>query len=350
MSSNDEQHDLAEMVRGQRPKTEPLSPAFKRRLRAQLLEEAAMTQKQRGFNISHVATLLGGLAVLVIVPLIFWSMLNAQTAPDAFQPGAASASEGEVPENAAADSAEIAQIGIAESATNGTVEAPVTVSYSLASATEGTLYLTYSFPNEGGTFYGERLLPVTQDQNEAVITIDLPATAVQSDGMVKQEMEFAVELIIGDVSGILSSSGDADNYATLAHVGTAVSHSDDETVMELPVQIAYKLTDFEEAAVIVGYNDATDTNQLRLQPVPEIVEVTVDKNGNVLATESYTVDEAGNRVPTAENNDRTSLPITLGEGTLNVTILVPAELVNEAGSLNENVDIWVALELTEASE
>ena len=333
------------------PKTDHLPVAFKHGLRAQLLEEATMNQRQSGFNISHVATILGGLAVLIILPLLFWSMLSAQTTSDSFQAGAAPASEQEVGhENIADDAAKIAQIGVAGLTSNNVIEAPVIVTYSLVSAEEATLYLTYSFPDEGGTFYGERLLPVVQEQNEAVITIDLPATAAQPDGSLKEEIEFAVELIIGDVSGVLSASGDVNNYAALAHIGTAVLRDDDVTMMDLPVQITYKLTDYDEAAVIVGYRKADSSMPLTMQPVPEMVEVIVDKDGNVLATESYMIDEGGNRILMKEPNDKSALPVTLGEGVLDVSISIPAELINEDGSLLDDVDIWVALEVTESSE
>ncbi|MCB8943524.1 MAG: hypothetical protein H6658_07195 [Ardenticatenaceae bacterium] len=348
MSPYHEFEDLEEALRRKRPFTDPFPLAAKNRLRSQLLEEAAMAQQRLGLSISRAATLLGGLAVIVVIPLLFWFTLSSQNRPDGFAPLTApdNASRETAPMETAVDTAAVINIGQAQAAGNGMIEALVTVAYSLVSTDEATLFLTYTFPDEGGTFYGERLLPVTQGDAEVVFTVDMPATAVQANGSLHDAVAFAIELVIGTVP----DSGDTDNYAVIAAVGTAVAHPNNPELMDLPVQIDYKLTDYDEAVVIVGYLDGADSATLAAQPVPELVDVIVDNDGNVLSTQRYHVDESGNRIPVQGEDEATRLSITQGASNLNATVVVPVELVDEDGALLEGVELWVALELAETAE
>ena len=404
MPSYNEFQDLEEALRRKKPKTDPFPLSVQCRLRIQLLEEATMNQSQLRLNITRLATILGGLAVIIVIPLLFWVSLRNQANLETFAPLEAEPQEDETPEE---DSAEIVQIGLAKPAVNNTIEAPITVAYSLVSAEEATLYLTYTFTDEEGTFYGERLQPVVQGRDEVVFIVDMPATAVHSNNSLKDEIQFAVELIIGAELLTGASTHDPHNYATLTTVGTALPNFNDPTVMNIPVQISYKLTDYAEASVVVGYKDDQEASQTGLQGVPELVDVVVDKEGNRLSTKSYMLDEAGNPISVQEINDNSALSITMprrditeinnqtapqtvevtvdnegnvlgiasylfdesgttilrqgsgqmtshritkGEGTLSTIVAVPNELVNEDGVLHDNVGIWVFLKLIELTE
>jgi hypothetical protein len=230
---------LAQDVRRQRPLSHPLPPAFKQRLRAQLLEEADMMHKvQLGSGIARWAT------------------------------------------------------GLAAAA-------------------------------EGGTFYGERLLAATAANGTVETIIDLPSTSTNADGTLKDDVVFTVEVIpFGSIPD--ESVGDGDNYAMLEVVGPAVPHKGDDKLLDVPLQILYKLTDYESASVIIGYNEVP----LEVMAEPELIEVTVDYEGNVL-------------------DEGSLVEISQGEGTLNLVVAVPAELVNTDGIHNEDVGLWVSLKIVE---
>jgi hypothetical protein len=70
MSRHDEFKDLEKRLRQARPSTEPLPPAWKRDLRAQLMEKATMNQEK--FNPGRLFAAAGALVLLVAIPLFFW--------------------------------------------------------------------------------------------------------------------------------------------------------------------------------------------------------------------------------------------------------------------------------------
>lgn len=86
MSIQDEYKDLEDRLRQSKPQTEPLPPAFKRQVRHELMEQ--MTMNDNRFSFRKLSMALGGLILLVGIPVFFW--LAQMSIGAANNPGAAS--------------------------------------------------------------------------------------------------------------------------------------------------------------------------------------------------------------------------------------------------------------------
>ena len=70
MSIQDEYKDLESRLRQSKPQTEPLPPAFKRQVRHELMEQ--MTMNDNRFSFRKLSMALGGLILLIGIPVFFW--------------------------------------------------------------------------------------------------------------------------------------------------------------------------------------------------------------------------------------------------------------------------------------
>ncbi len=86
MSFHDEFKDLEGRLRQSKPQTEPLPPTLKRQMRQELLEQ--MTMNENRFTFRKLSVALGGLVILIGIPLFFW--LSQMSAGAEIVPGAGS--------------------------------------------------------------------------------------------------------------------------------------------------------------------------------------------------------------------------------------------------------------------
>lgn len=84
MSFQDDYKDLETRLRQSKPKTEPLPPALKRQMRQELMEQ--MTMKENPFTFRKLSMALGGLIILIGIPVFFW--LAQMSVGTAVNPGA----------------------------------------------------------------------------------------------------------------------------------------------------------------------------------------------------------------------------------------------------------------------
>lgn len=70
MSYHDEFNELEKRLRQSKPKTEPLPPALKRQMRQELMEQ--MTMNESRFSFRKLGMALGGLILLIGIPVFFW--------------------------------------------------------------------------------------------------------------------------------------------------------------------------------------------------------------------------------------------------------------------------------------
>jgi hypothetical protein len=70
MSIPDEYEDLESRLRQSKPQTEPLPPAFKRQVRHELMEQITMNDNR--FSFRKLSMALGGLILLIGIPVFFW--------------------------------------------------------------------------------------------------------------------------------------------------------------------------------------------------------------------------------------------------------------------------------------
>lgn len=323
---DDEFPELTDGLRRSRPQTESLPPVFNRQLRTALLQEADQmnANKNRSFNL---ATALGTLAAVIVLPLFFWALLNTQR-PVNNPAGAAPLSEPEQTDSAAAeDHIEIA--GIETEVVDGKVMAAVTVNYTLATEDAAEALIHYIIPHEGGEFRGGEALMVAQGNGTAVLDITLPPFAVDEAHELHEDVEFLVELGVtaGEIeraTGMLPPD-DADNYAMITTVHAARAGS--EGMMEVPVEFDYELTDYPSGTVLISYELVPETAGEQVEVIEEEVdgEATIEQVKGIVTIEQ-------------------------GRGTGEVILQVPEDLVNEDGSLADNVALYLELAFQTAAE
>ena len=234
-SRSDEFSDLEARLRQNRPQNDPMSPAFKRRLRAHLLEQERMNKPK--LNLGRLAAAVAGLVLIVGIPLFFWSIQNSLSGGAAEQPSAAAieptvtVEETAVPEPALptpistivpeADEenvseaetavatvepfseAAITAIGVPEPITDDPSGAPpgafftvpVTVSYTLQGYEEAVLVVAYELTEANGSGSGRQIVPIVLDEAGSVtVDLTLSNSYVDSTGAVRAEVSFTARI------------------------------------------------------------------------------------------------------------------------------------------------------------
>ena len=246
-SRSDEFSDLEARLRQNRPQNEPLSPAFKRQLRAHLLEQKRMNIQKSSFG--QLAAAVVGLVIIIGIPLYFWSIQMSLSGGSASQPDGVSAidptaaptetavAESVPPEATAShpvsvipatplaseeagDEAEtaveitepvaqaaIAEIGVPEPVTDHPSGAPsatffnipVTIDYTLQGYEEAVLVIAYELTEANGTAGGSQMLPITPtDADSVTFDLTLSNSYVDDVAALRPEVDFAVHINVYD--------------------------------------------------------------------------------------------------------------------------------------------------------
>ncbi|MCB0037047.1 MAG: hypothetical protein KDE51_23615, partial [Anaerolineales bacterium] len=228
MSQHPEFHDLEERLRQKRPSVTPPRAAFKRSLRANLLERIEMKEKQT-FGFRQIVSFAGAAVLIVALPLFFWLSLGSQSPtgaapaaaptdlpPTALPPTAVSVESEpgplptavptlvptEVPTALAPTAAEAAAASqvsltrfadpVAQEDGSPFKEVDVTLDYYLAGYEEGVIVLEWQ--SEDGLFNATDQIGVVADETTTTMTLVVGPDKFSSDGSLSDNLVFTPHL------------------------------------------------------------------------------------------------------------------------------------------------------------
>ncbi len=217
-----EYSELEKRLQQSRPPVEPLSPTFKRRLRAHLMEQAQMEQKQQYKPRFRPAVALATLVVILGIPLLFWSILSSVNRDGAAQGALPTTEPTAVLEDGSmqlvptiistpappdptpfADPVgenHVAIIGSTpprllaglDPVAEPVYEIGVTLQYTLTGYAEAALVAAYEFEDEAGGTMGAVIIPIEEGGGTVEGSLALHSDFISEDGSALKE---GVELV-----------------------------------------------------------------------------------------------------------------------------------------------------------
>lgn len=232
MSQHPEFHDLEERLRQKRPSATPPRAAFKRSLRANLMERIEMKEKQT-FGFRQILSLAGAAVLIVALPLFFWLSLGSQSPtgaapaavptelPPTALPSTAVSVESEpgplptavptlvptfvptmiptapaptVAEAAAASQVSLTSFGEPVAREDGSPfkEVDVTLDYHLAGYEEGVIVLEWQ--SKDGLFNATDQIGVVADETTTTMTLVVGPDKFSADGSLSDSLVFTPHL------------------------------------------------------------------------------------------------------------------------------------------------------------
>jgi hypothetical protein len=287
MSIPDEYEDLETRLRQSKPQAESLPPALKRQMRQALMERITMNDNR--FSFRKLSMALGGLIILIGIPVFFW--LAQMSIGSAAVPGAGSdpsqldpsrptptiatgivGEEVEVPVvELAEDKVWLISADIAQGETvgrYGTIN--VTVGYELVNVSEAELIVKL-VDGPRGVLTVEKM--VSGASGTAVIPLQLAALEEVAGESIALELNLILRgpspgveklLYLDFVEGwTIDLTAEPETTAEIIQISKPVSVESEglpaNTTYEIELTTAYTLQGYEEALLVVGY-EFTDGN------------------------------------------------------------------------------------------
>jgi len=274
MSYKDEFNDLEGRLRQSKPQTEPLPPALKRQMRQELMEQ--MTMNENRFSFRKLGMALGGLILLIGIPVFFW--LSQMSVGTGNVPGAAPNSSPLDPARPTptrvrnvvvaegSDRVWLMSTDIPQGETIGRQDTIfVTVGYELVSVQEAELTIKLV---EGP----QELLAVSKTVSGTLGTATYPMPLAELEAPEGDLVTLELNLIVGN----LDQGGQRIVYqdfgagwtvdltaepppttAEIVHISKpSIVANDgvvDESVYDVDLTVAYILPGIEDAVLVVGY-------------------------------------------------------------------------------------------------
>lgn len=329
-----EYSELEKRLQQSRPSAEPLSPAFKRRLRVRLMEQARMKQQQQHQPRIRPVVALATLIFIIGIPLLFWSILSSVNRDGAAQGASPTTEPTAVPEESAAQPAptftstpipvnptpfpepvgenHVAIIGSTpprlldglDPTAEPVYEIGVTLHYTLTGYAEAALVAAYEFEDEAGETIGAMIIPIEEGSGTAEGFLALHSDFISEDGSALKEgvklvarinvfdeaLGEYVNLYPGDAT--LSVNEKSLDYPLLedgVFVRTLYLNEDQHGVMILTAEFLPQLTTKETATMHITLQD----EQGNMVAIEE-VEINEGTSGQVLSfsTETTELDQA----------------------------------------------------------
>jgi hypothetical protein len=325
MSYHDEFNELEKRLRQSKPQTESLPPALKRQMRQELMEQ--MTMNESRFSFRKLSMALGGLILLIGIPVFFWlAQMSIGTgevpgaAPDTTPIETTRPSPTRVRNVAVAqgmDRVWLMSTDIPQGETIGRHDTIfVTVGYEMVREQDAALIIKFV---EGP----QVLLAVTKTVSSTLGIATIPIPLAELEAPEGDLVTLELNLIIGN----LDQSGQKIVYqdlglgwtvdltaeppvttAEIVHISkpsiVETDGVDNESVYEVEMTVAYSLSGIDSAVLVVGYEF-------------------VDPNGGGGGYEVHAV--------------------SAGSGEIEITLWITREFFNARGELIDGVNFFARI-------